>query len=113
MATERTQEALKSLNIPWLRQPVEKELEALITELHDLWQCFDRDLRQGKLKHLDYDSVHKKLSSRKLKLAPEETLQANFYDKLPVRDIADIFRCLLYTSPSPRDRTRSRMPSSA
>ena len=22
-------------------------------------------------------------------------------------------RCLLYTSPSPRDRTRSRMPSSA
>ena len=39
------------------------------------------------------------------------------------RDIADVFcsmeegakgkNCLLYTSPSPRDRTRSRMPSSA
>ena len=28
--------------------------------------------------------------------------------QLPVR-----FPCLLYTSPSPRDRTRSRMPSSA
>ena len=26
---------------------------------------------------------------------------------------ADAFGCLLYTSPSPRDRTRSRMPSSA
>ena len=25
----------------------------------------------------------------------------------------DAYRCLLYTSPSPRDRTRSRMPSSA
>ena len=25
----------------------------------------------------------------------------------------DAMRCLLYTSPSPRDRTRSRMPSSA
>ena len=24
-----------------------------------------------------------------------------------------VFPCLLYTSPSPRDRTRSRMPSSA
>ena len=24
-----------------------------------------------------------------------------------------LFACLLYTSPSPRDRTRSRMPSSA
>ena len=29
-----------------------------------------------------------------------------------IRYIQDI-RCLLYTSPSPRDRTRSRMPSSA
>ena len=28
--------------------------------------------------------------------------------------VAELFnRCLLYTSPSPRDRTRSRMPSSA
>ena len=26
---------------------------------------------------------------------------------------AQDMRCLLYTSPSPRDRTRSRMPSSA
>ena len=25
----------------------------------------------------------------------------------------DVYPCLLYTSPSPRDRTRSRMPSSA
>ena len=29
------------------------------------------------------------------------------------RNIEDIWTCLLYTSPSPRDRTRSRMPSSA
>ena len=29
-------------------------------------------------------------------------------------DIEGVYRtCLLYTSPSPRDRTRSRMPSSA
>ena len=27
--------------------------------------------------------------------------------------IGECMRCLLYTSPSPRDRTRSRMPSSA
>ena len=27
--------------------------------------------------------------------------------------INDLIGCLLYTSPSPRDRTRSRMPSSA
>ena len=27
--------------------------------------------------------------------------------------VDQLFNCLLYTSPSPRDRTRSRMPSSA
>ena len=31
----------------------------------------------------------------------------------PVFDEADIVCCLLYTSPSPRDRNVSRMPSSA
>ena len=30
-----------------------------------------------------------------------------------VRELAYSENCLLYTSPSPRDRTRSRMPSSA
>ena len=30
-----------------------------------------------------------------------------------VSTIVDTSTCLLYTSPSPRDRTRSRMPSSA
>ena len=28
-------------------------------------------------------------------------------------EVAELTACLLYTSPSPRDRTRSRMPSSA
>ena len=28
-------------------------------------------------------------------------------------DLVDSMTCLLYTSPSPRDRTRARMPSSA
>ena len=31
----------------------------------------------------------------------------------PRRPVQRICTCLLYTSPSPRDRTRSRMPSSA
>ena len=30
-----------------------------------------------------------------------------------IDDAAQSYVCLLYTSPSPRDRTRSRMPSSA
>ena len=33
--------------------------------------------------------------------------------KLDAKKIQEFQACLLYTSPSPRDRTRSRMPSSA
>mgnify|MGYP003327271085 CR=1 FL=1 len=40
--------------------------------------------------------------------APDKTI--NFYINSPGGVITS---CLLYTSPSPRDRTRSRMPSSA
>ena len=44
--------------------------------------------------------------------------QSNFTGTLRLQPRANIFKpendiCLLYTSPSPRDRTRSRMPSSA
>ena len=34
-------------------------------------------------------------------------------ERAPLADEFWFFSCLLYTSPSPRDRTRSRMPSSA
>ena len=34
-------------------------------------------------------------------------------EKLPTTPLSEIGTCLLYTSPSPRDRQKSRMPSSA
>jgi len=34
-------------------------------------------------------------------------------NKLEIGNEEVVYSCLLYTSPSPRDRTRSRMPSSA
>ena len=36
-----------------------------------------------------------------------------FDDTNPATEETEYVNCLLYTSPSPRDRTRSRMPSSA
>jgi len=41
------------------------------------------------------------------------TLLANFFYGVDVEVAFQDVVCLLYTSPSPRDRTRSRMPSSA
>ena len=52
------------------------------------------------LKSLDYDEAQEIASSGAKVLHPRCIL--------PVKQYA----CLLYTSPSPRDRTRSRMPSS-
>ena len=43
---------------------------------------------------------------------PKERIKLG-YDLFNKHDMETFFNCLLYTSPSPRDRTRSRMPSSA
>ena len=61
----------------------------------------DKDPREGKLK-LSFPNYY---PSKKTCLSEEW-----------LNELSDAFRawcCLLYTSPSPRDRTRSRMPSSA
>ena len=45
-----------------------------------------------------------------------EQLNAVFSEQMKIRlpdVVLSVASCLLYTSPSPRDRTRSRMPSSA
>ena len=44
-------------------------------------------------------------------LIDEQTILNTIKRKFPINQKIDT--CLLYTSPSPRDRTRSRMPSSA
>ena len=45
---------------------------------------------------------------------PQAAFRGIFIPEQVVHEILVTFNpCLLYTSPSPRDRTRSRMPSSA
>ena len=54
-------------------------------------------------------SLHKRILNQLIMTAAER--YALFIEKYP--DIEQYTRCLLYTSPSPRDATLSRMPSSA
>lgn len=89
---DKKTEVLKQLDIPWLRQPVDKQLEILTSELDGLWKAFNRELRQGKLKHLEYDITREQLTWRKPKTNKDTALQLNFYAKLPARSVADIFR---------------------
>ncbi len=92
VATERKAEALKELDIPWLRQPIDTTLDALFAELDTLWRSFGRELRLGKLKHLEFDPVKKTLTWHRPKANRDEALQKGFYSKVTACDIADIFR---------------------
>lgn len=92
VSMDQKAEILAQMNIPWLRQPVDVHLNTLSTELNHLWKTFDHELREGKLKHLEYDAEKKTLIWHKPKADNDDTLQTGFYAKLPARDIADIFR---------------------
>ena len=46
-------------------------------------------------------------------LLDEPTRGIDVGDKAEIYELMNALVCLLYTSPSPRDRTRYRMPSSA
>ena len=48
----------------------------------------------------------------KFKQRAESSVEES-YGFLELQEDTNVYTCLLYTSPSPRDRTRSRMPSSA
>lgn len=92
IAMDRKEEALRNLDIPWLRQPVNATLDALFAELDMQWRSFGRELRQGKLKHLEFDPVKKTLTWHRPKNDPDEALQKSFYSAVMACDVADIFR---------------------
>ena len=62
------------------------------------------------------DQIHPILNHERLgemEYREEFTMIGRTYSIGYEADLEDVLICLLYTSPSPRDRTRSRMPSSA
>lgn len=92
VSMEAKADALKALDIPWLRQPVDVTLDALFVELDTQWRAFDAELRSGKLKHLEFDPDKQTLIWHRPKADKDKQLQQGFYGKLQARDIADIFR---------------------
>ena len=60
---------------------------------------------------INYESLHKIQGKFDL-IVLDEAHRMGAYPK-PSKRAKQVRDCLLYTSPSPRDRTRSRMPSSA
>ncbi|NPC76626.1 Tn3 family transposase, partial [Corallococcus exiguus] len=83
---------LAQIDIPFLRQPLDAQLDALATELRAQWLAFNRELKQGKLTHLEYDKDTQKLTWRKPKGENQKAREKAFYEQLPFCDVADVFR---------------------
>lgn len=81
IAADKVAHALQQLDIPWVRQPLDRRLAALKAELHDQWLALDRDLRAGKLPHLDYDEDTGTLTCRRPKAENDGEQQEEFYDQ--------------------------------
>ena len=92
VSVPRQAQALEQLDIPWTRQPIEAQLAALSAELHTQWQAFDRELRDGKLTHLDVDSDTRTLTWRQPKALDDGKPNNAFYEQLAFCDVADVFR---------------------
>ena len=81
----------------------------------DVWSI-EQQRKAGK-KGVAWDGVRNYQAAKNLK-SMKKGDQCFFYHSNIGKEIVGIVEvvkeaCLLYTSPSPRDRTRSRMPSSA
>jgi len=92
VAMNEKAEVLAQMDIPFLRQPIEEQLSTLTTELHKQWMAFNRELKQGKLRHLEYDKVTQKLSWRQAKTDKQPDREQDFYPQLPFSDLTDVFR---------------------
>jgi len=73
-------------------------------------------------RHLDFEKRMRNAASQWFKRKGYETQKRGYilakyddwHENIICQNVAEYIKsCLLYTSPSPRDRTRSRMPSSA
>ncbi len=85
-------EVLAQMDIPFLCQSIEEQLIRLKTELHAQWVSFNRELKQGKLSHLEYNKGTQTLTWRKPKVDKQSNHEKSFYEQLPFCDIADVFR---------------------
>jgi TnpA family transposase len=91
VTAERQAEAFEQLDIAWVRQPLDERLNALSSELHELWLAFDRELRDGALPHLDYDAATTTLTCRRPRAENDGKPEA-FYEQLIACDVADVLR---------------------
>jgi TnpA family transposase len=92
VSMDEKDDVLAQLDIPFLQKPIESQLDTLTEELHRQWVAFNRELKQGKLTHLEYDKDSEKLRRLRPKEKSSPVSEQSFYEQLPFCDVADVFR---------------------
>ena len=92
VSMEEKANILAQMDIPFLRQPIEAQLDALRAELHEQWLAFSRYLKQGKLTHLEYGKDTQTLTWHKPKAGKHPPREPVLYEQLPFCDVSDVFR---------------------
>ena len=92
VSMEEKADMLAEMDIPFLREPIEGELDALTAELHVQWLAFNRELKQGKFTHMEYNKDTKALTWRRPKVENQKAREQGLYEQLPFCDVADVFR---------------------
>ena len=82
----------------------------ILTEMRDKGRSFEEALAEAQA--LGYAEADPAFDVEGTDAAHKLTILSSIAFGIPLQFDA-VYTCLLYTSPSPRDRTRSRMPSSA
>ena len=85
-------DALAPMDIPFLRDPIQAQFDALTAELRTQWLAFNRELKQGKLTHLEYDKHTQTLTWRRPKSENQKPREHALYEQLPFCDVVDVFR---------------------
>ena len=96
-----------------------RQKSKIMTGRHRILECsicrktirVDNLKRHWRTKHKMFDMGFTVTVEAKSKVGESSSTGNNL--ELDILDNAKIYDCLLYTSPSPRDRSLSRMPSSA
>ena len=109
--------ALKKYNFLVGINNIEEEWPILV-ELMEHWRnrvvhSYTSNAKLSSKKRQKLRSLKSKIKSELHSFDIDEALNNFEKNKNTLKDVSTLSSCLLYTSPSPRDRHRSRMPSSA
>ena len=78
ISVEKSQHVLKDMDVPWIKEPIIKQVNSLIGYLDDLWIKINEKYEKGELKHLRYDEQKKKFIWSKIKAQNSEELENKF-----------------------------------